>query len=197
MSADNVARLREEIHNLRAENEQLTTLITQWQSTVDVLEADARRKATQQAALAGLSTTPTQNYLWQKYFDPQGNPYYYNATTGESSWDKPSDYGIKPKGPKGANLFVVRKSRRGELDNFYDPELRRAFEPYGNLLRAEMSVDPETGNSKGFGFVSYDKAESAGAALAALDGKEVGGKMMRVEKTSDEIARGPKTGWGS
>jgi len=194
MAAERIGKLREEIDSLRGQNAELESLIAQWQQTVDILQANEKRELALQQQ-KNPATAPT-TYMWQKYFDHNGHPYYYNATTGQSSWEKPPDYGTKPRGPKGANLFIVRKCRRGELDNFYDQELRQAFERYGTLLRAEMSVDPDTGNSKGFGFVSYDNAESANAALAALDRQEVGGKTMRVEKTSDEVSRGPKTGWG-
>lgn len=59
------------------------------------------------------------------------------------------------KGPPGANLFVVRKLRRGEYDDFKAEDLKEAFSTYGTVTRAEMTTDRETGWSRGFGFVSF------------------------------------------
>lgn len=39
--------------------------------------------------------------------------------------------------------------RRGEYDEFTDEDLRREFSKYGTVTRAEMTVDKETGWSKG------------------------------------------------
>jgi CUG-BP- and ETR3-like factor len=117
--------------------------------------------------------------------------YYYNATTGQSSWERPADMGRKPgggggggggksKGPPGANLFVACKGST----YLGDEQLRQAFEPYGQVLRAEMTVDKDTGVSKGFGFVSYTDPHMADAAMAALNGQLVGDKQIRIEKTN-------------
>ena len=57
--------------------------------------------------------------------------------------------GSKQKGPPGANLFVVRKMRRGEYDEFNDNDLRNEFGKFGTVTRAEMTMDKETGWSKG------------------------------------------------
>jgi len=47
-----------------------------------------------------------------------------------------------------------------------------------------MTVDKETGQSKGFGFVSFATVESADAALAQMNGALVGDKQIRIEKTN-------------
>ena len=76
--------------------------------------------------------------------------------------------------------------RRGEFDEFYDNDLREAFERFGTLVRAEITLDKETGVSKGFGFVSYDNVASADAAMAAMNGALVAGRQIRIEKTSED-----------
>ena len=76
--------------------------------------------------------------------------------------------------------------RRGEFDDFYDQDLREAFERFGTLLRAEITLDKETGVSKGFGFVSYDNVQSADAAMASMNGAMIGGKQIRIEKTAED-----------
>lgn len=52
---------------------------------------------------------------------------------------------MKTKGPPGANLFIVRKMRRGEYDDFSDEQLREAFARFGTLVRCEITVDKDTG----------------------------------------------------
>ncbi len=42
-------------------------------------------------------------------------------------------------------------------------------------------MDRETGRSKGFGFVEMDEADAINA-ISALDGKEVDGRNLRVNK---------------
>ena len=128
--------------------------------------------------------------------------YYYNTTTGQSAWERPPDHHPKPqrmgggggggggvpkqKGPPGANLFIVRKMRRGEVDDFYDHHLRQAFEGFGTIVRAEITFDLNTGTSKGFGFVSFSTVHEADAAMAAMNGATVQGRTIRIEKTSED-----------
>ena len=98
-------------------------------------------------------------------------------------------FGAEPgvvKGPPGANLFVVRKMRRGEFDEFYDQDLREAFERFGTLLRAEITLDKETGVSKGFGFVSFSQPSEADAAMNAMNGAMIAGRQIRIEKTAED-----------
>lgn len=206
------------------------------------------------AAAAAPQPQPTS--AWSEHYTPEGHMYYYNMQTGASSWEKPQDYQPKrgggggggggpgkQKGPPGANLFVVRKMRKGEYDDFTDDQLRearatatrrrnptrylphllppyplptrrpvpefagaathlawlisaadlcrprrrvQAFERFGPLVRAEITMDKDTGISKGYGFVSYAAAESADAALAAMNGAMIGGRQIRIEKTSED-----------
>jgi len=143
----------------------------------------------------GAPAMPQQQSPWTEHLTPEGHTYYYNTMTGASSWERPPDYqgkarsappggGTKQKGPPGANLFVVRKMRRGEYDDFDDVQLRDAFARFGNLLRAEITLDKDTGISKGFGFVSFTTVEEADAAMASMNGAMIGGRQIRVEKSS-------------
>ena len=36
--------------------------------------------------------TDTENNEWEAFQDEDGNEYYYNHTTGESSWENPWQY---------------------------------------------------------------------------------------------------------
>lgn len=44
--------------------------------------------------------------------------------------------------------------------------------------------DPHSQESRGFAFVTMKLAEDADAAIAGLNGTDLGGKTMRVEKVS-------------
>lgn len=127
---------------------------------------------------------------WTEQTNPEnGMTYYWNSRTGESVYERPADYNPplpNRKGPVGANLFVVRKMRRGDFDTFTDVDLRAECSKYGTVLRAEMTVDKATGMSKGFGFVSLSTVEEADAAIAGLNGAWVAGREMRVEKTKED-----------
>jgi CUG-BP- and ETR3-like factor len=48
------------------------------------------------------------------------------------------------------------------------------FSPYGNVISARVMTEPRSGKSKGFGFVSFDKPESAAKAKEAMDGFLIG-----------------------
>ena len=42
--------------------------------------------------------------------------------------------------------------------------------------------DPHTRESRGFGFVTMESAEEADAAIAGLNGQEINGKVIAIEK---------------
>jgi len=62
-----------------------------------------------------------------------------------------------------------------------DDALREAFEQVGGVERAEVVRDRFDGRSRGFGFVEMESEEAAATALRDLNGREVGGRPMRVE----------------
>ena len=72
-----------------------------------------------------------------------------------------------------------------------EDELRAAFEPFGNVGSVDIIIDRETGRSKGFGFVEMPGDTEAQSAIEALDGKELGGRPLRVNE-----ARPRPTGFG-
>ncbi|KAM6583768.1 hypothetical protein CsatB_010770 [Cannabis sativa] len=64
----------------------------------------------------------------------------------------------------------------------YDiPDLMNLFKPFGTIFSIEICRNLETGLSKGSGYVSIESIEAAKAAIAALDGTDVGGREMRVK----------------
>jgi len=59
-------------------------------------------------------------------------------------------------------------------------ELEDIFSEYGSVERAQVISDRETGRSRGFGFVEMADDNEAQTAIEALNGKEVGGRQLRV-----------------
>ena len=53
-----------------------------------------------------------------------------------------------------------------------------------------MITDRGTGQSKGFGFVEMSSSSEAEAAIAALDGKELGGRAIKVNEAKPRPAGG-------
>lgn len=63
-----------------------------------------------------------------------------------------------------------------------ESELRDAFANYGAVSSVKILTDRETGRSRGFGFVEMPNREEAEAAVANLNGKDVGGRPLRVNE---------------
>jgi cold-inducible RNA-binding protein len=61
-----------------------------------------------------------------------------------------------------------------------DQKLRDHFEPFGQILSAEVIRDRETQRSRGFGFVEFSDPDAAKAAALALDGTEMGTRAITV-----------------
>jgi RNA recognition motif-containing protein len=51
-------------------------------------------------------------------------------------------------------------------------------------------MDRDTGQSKGFGFVEMSSDGEAQAAIAALNGKEHGGRALKVNEAKPKESRG-------
>ncbi|XP_067389194.1 probable RNA-binding protein 23 isoform X2 [Emydura macquarii macquarii] len=58
--------------------------------------------------------------------------------------------------------------------------LRGIFEPFGKIDSIVLMRDPDTGQSKGYGFLTFAEAECARRALEQLNGFELAGRPMRL-----------------
>ncbi len=77
-----------------------------------------------------------------------------------------------------------------------EAELRELFEEHGALESVNVITDRETGRSRGFGFVEYEDASSAAKAQQALDGRDFGGRSLRVNEAHERGAGGGGGGGG-
>lgn len=63
-----------------------------------------------------------------------------------------------------------------------DAELTELFTPHGNVRRASVIIDRETGRSRGFGFVEMEDAAQGNAAIQALNGQDMDGRKLIVNE---------------
>ena len=87
------------------------------------------------------------------------------------------------------NLFVGNLSFQTT-----ESDLRALFEPFGQITRVHMAMDRETGRARGFGFVEMANDDEAKKAIAALDGKELGGRNVKVNEARPKERSGPPGG---
>ncbi len=73
------------------------------------------------------------------------------------------------------NLYV------GNLtSNTSTADLESLFAAHGEVSKAQVITDRDSGRSRGFGFVEMATAEAAQAAIDALDGHNVDGQPLTV-----------------
>jgi cold-inducible RNA-binding protein len=76
-------------------------------------------------------------------------------------------------------------------------ELMTLFSQFGQVTRANVVMDRETGRARGFAFVEMPNDDEAAKAIAGLDGKLLGGRNLKVNEARPKTAtRAPRTGGG-
>ncbi|CAN7138602.1 unnamed protein product [Brassica rapa subsp. narinosa] len=94
-----------------------------------------------------------------------------DGETGEETEAEP----VVMKKPRPCELYVCNIPRSYDI-----AQLLEMFQPFGTVISVEVSRNPQTGESRGSGFVTMGSINSAKNAIASLDMKEVGGREMRV-----------------
>ncbi|KAH6951789.1 RNP-1 like RNA-binding protein [Fusarium tricinctum] len=82
--------------------------------------------------------------------------------------------------------------------NTTDESLQQGFAAFGEVTEARVIIDRETNRSRGFGFVTFSDEESANKAIAEMDGQELDGRQVRVNKAEEKAPRsgGGRGGFG-
>ena len=63
-----------------------------------------------------------------------------------------------------------------------EADIQKIFEVMGKVESVKLVEDKKTGKSKGYGFIEMPDKKEAMEAIKTLDGKEVGGRNLRVMK---------------
>ncbi|PIN24147.1 Splicing factor 3b, subunit 4 [Handroanthus impetiginosus] len=90
----------------------------------------------------------------------------------------------------GANLFI------GNLDPDVDEKLLYdTFSAFGVIVtNPKIMRDPETGNSRGFGFISYDSFEASDAAIETMNGQYLCNRQITVSYAYKKDTKGERHG---
>ncbi|KAJ9060032.1 Spliceosome-associated protein 49 [Entomophthora muscae] len=90
----------------------------------------------------------------------------------------------------GANLFIGNLSIDVDEKLIFD-----TFSAFGIITQApKVTRDPDSGGSKGFGFVSYDSFEAADAAIEAMHGQFLANKAITVSYAFKKDGKGERHG---
>lgn len=74
--------------------------------------------------------------------------------------------------------------------------LEAAFAACGEVREVAMPTDRETGQPRGFAFVTMGSASAATAAIAQLNGSTLDGRSLKVNEAQERPARGGGGGGG-
>ena len=73
-----------------------------------------------------------------------------------------------------------------------EADLVAFFQPFGQVGRIHIVTDRETGRTRGFSFVEMPHDDEAVKAIAGLDGKELGGRNLKVNEARPKGERSPR-----
>jgi cold-inducible RNA-binding protein len=64
-------------------------------------------------------------------------------------------------------------------------QLESLFAQHGQVTKAQVIMDRDTGRSRGFGFVEMASSEDAQKAISTLDGKDLDGRQLTVNMAKE------------
>ena len=73
-------------------------------------------------------------------------------------------------------------------------DVRELCGRHGEVADVLLVIDPETGHSRGFGFVTMD-SEAADRAIDALDGADFEGHTLRANEARNRGEKPPRRSW--
>lgn len=68
--------------------------------------------------------------------------------------------------------------------------VREAFAACGEVTDVHIVQDRESGQSRGFAFVTMGSAADAAKAISSLDGADLAGRALRVNEAEERQSRG-------
>ncbi|KAL7749901.1 Spliceosome-associated protein 49 [Sorochytrium milnesiophthora] len=90
----------------------------------------------------------------------------------------------------GATIFVGGLGADVDEKALYD-----TFSAFGTIVSTpKLSRDPQTGESRGFGFISYDSFEASDAAIEAMNGQYLMNSVVNVSYAFKKDGKGERHG---
>jgi cold-inducible RNA-binding protein len=80
--------------------------------------------------------------------------------------------------------------------NATSESVRAAFAAFGEVTDAQVVTDRETGQSRGFAFVTMGSSQEAAKAIAEMNGAMLDGRALRVNEAEERQNRGGGGGGG-
>ncbi|XP_078396153.1 polyadenylate-binding protein 1b isoform X1 [Cetorhinus maximus] len=99
----------------------------------------------------------------------------------KSRKEREAELGAKAK--EFTNVYI--KNFGEDMD---DERLKEIFNKFGAFLSVKVMTD-DSGRSKGFGFVSFEKHEDAQKAVDEMNGKEINGRQVYVGRAQKKVER--------
>lgn len=76
-----------------------------------------------------------------------------------------------------------------------ESDLKDAFSAFGTVDTVNIITERDTGRSKGFGFIEMSNDEEAKAAIAGLNGKQIGDRDLLVNEARPKEDRPARSGF--
>ena len=89
------------------------------------------------------------------------------------------------------NIFVGNLSFTATEDS-----IRDLFATHGAVTRVNIATNRDTGQSRGFGFVEMTDDAEGDRAIAALNGRELGGRDLNISEAHPKAERNGGSGGG-
>lgn len=89
----------------------------------------------------------------------------------------------------GNNLYIANLSYKTT-----EEDLKALFSPCGSIKECNVVLDPMTKESRGFAFLMFETTQEAERAVEEVNGKELNGRKLRVEKARRSRGHGPTPG---
>ncbi|KAM6453711.1 polyadenylate-binding protein 1-like isoform 3-T6 [Liasis olivaceus] len=99
----------------------------------------------------------------------------------KSRREREAEYGAKAM--EFTNVYIKNFG-----DDMTDERLQEIFSKFGKTLSVKVMMD-NTGHSKGFGFVNFEKHQDAQKAVEHMDGREINGRTVFVGRAQKRIER--------